>query len=331
MDRVVIFSNSTDFREHMLVSATLAAIRQREDMQLAAVCLPRTPDYRRMLYRYRREQLVGAFKAVTRSGTGPQTAVIRPLDFARLAELNQFRLLVPPRGDINRPSFIEQLGRELKPTVALSYFCLKRFSRELLSVFDYAVNYHNGLLPAYKGLQATAWSVYHGEAQTGFTFHRMTEDLDRGNILLQQALPVGPADRTVDLDLAKVRLAMERIPELLQMVAERNAGKTQVGEGSYFSRKDFQAMIRIADPKAVSSVELARRLRAFALLEVLIGGRWYRVTGIRPAPKVAEDNVGRLCFQTADGVRMRVTHLDFLPRALFSARAFLRRSPERGR
>jgi methionyl-tRNA formyltransferase len=283
-----------------------------------------------MLYLYWREQISRALRTVIRYGERPQPAVTKPVHFARCAERKQIALLVPPRGNINHPEFIEQLERDLKPNIALSYFCLKKFSPELLSLFDYTVNYHNGLLPEYKGLKATAWSVYSGDPETGFSFHRMVEDLDQGHILLQGSVPIRKTDRTTYLDLAKAELAAEKIPAMLQMVADRYPGKAQTGEGSYFSYKDYRAIVRIADPEALSGEELARRLRAFVLLEIFIGNSWYSVTGARPAAN--STGTGRkLCFRTADGVMMQVTHIDFLPRAVFRARAFARRflKPER--
>jgi UDP-4-amino-4-deoxy-L-arabinose formyltransferase/UDP-glucuronic acid dehydrogenase (UDP-4-keto-hexauronic acid decarboxylating) len=269
-------------------------------------------------------------RTLIRYGEGPQPAVTGPVDFEELARQRQFTLLVPPQGDINQLEFIESLRRKLKPTIALSYFCLSKFSPELLSVFDYTVNYHNGLLPEYKGLRATAWSVYFGESETGFSFHRMEKDLDQGQILLQGVLPTGNAERTAQLDLEKTRLAAERIPAILQMASDRYPGMPQIGKGRYFSRNDYREIIRVPDPEALTSEELARRLKAFSLLEIAIGDRWYRVTGMRNARR----RIGskrNLYFQTADGVLLQVTHINFLPYAMFRASEFVLRTlrPER--
>jgi len=56
--------------------------------------------------------------------------------------------------------------------------------------FKFVINYHDRLLPYYKGLRATAWSIYYGEKVTGFTFHIVDEKVDCGNILIQDWITV---------------------------------------------------------------------------------------------------------------------------------------------
>jgi methionyl-tRNA formyltransferase len=56
------------------------------------------------------------------------------------------------------------------------------------------VNVHYALLPRYRGRANVNWAVLNGEAETGITIHALSPDLDAGNILFQQAVPIGPAD-----------------------------------------------------------------------------------------------------------------------------------------
>jgi len=52
------------------------------------------------------------------------------------------------------------------------------------------VNVHASLLPRYRGAAPVAWSIIHGDARTGVTTMLMHEDLDAGDILLQQEVPI---------------------------------------------------------------------------------------------------------------------------------------------
>lgn len=52
------------------------------------------------------------------------------------------------------------------------------------------VNWHNALLPRHRGRNAEAWSIYQGDAETGITWHRLTEGVDTGDIIAQERIPV---------------------------------------------------------------------------------------------------------------------------------------------
>jgi len=51
-----------------------------------------------------------------------------------------------------------------------------------------AVNVHPSLLPAYRGPTPTHWAILEGEAETGVTFHELTDAYDAGDILMQERL-----------------------------------------------------------------------------------------------------------------------------------------------
>ena len=120
----------------------------------------------------------------------------RRTDLPRFAARQHIPLIVPHNRDPNSAAFLDYLDRDLCPDAALSVFCMTIFRRPLLDRFDQAVNFHNGLLPEYKGLGATSFSMYAGEPETGFTFHRMTEDVDAGPILVQDAIAIEPTTRS---------------------------------------------------------------------------------------------------------------------------------------
>ena len=49
-----------------------------------------------------------------------------------------------------------------------------------------AVNFHDGPLPRYAGLNAPVWAKLAGEAQHGITWHLIAGGVDKGDILLQR-------------------------------------------------------------------------------------------------------------------------------------------------
>jgi len=56
------------------------------------------------------------------------------------------------------------------------------------------INVHGSLLPQYRGAAPINWAIINGETHTGVTTFRLKHEIDTGDILLQQAVPILPAD-----------------------------------------------------------------------------------------------------------------------------------------
>ena len=216
-------------------------------------------------------------------------------------------ILTPSGRDLNARPFREELQRRWRPDAALSLGCLQIFGSDLLALFAQAINFHNGLLPHYRGLNATPWSLYNRERQTGYSFHRMTASIDEGPILVDGALPVADDANPRVVDLSKCVAAAGDARRVLDAIAAKEPGRAQAG-GAYYSRQDRRRICRIAEPSLLTSAEILRRLNCFGLLEILIGGRWWEVTQLGER--------GTCLFATADG-HLGVRRAMFLPPALY--------------
>ena len=322
MHRVIIFCNSASGVPSILIRSTLAALVSRDDLKLVAICIPKPQAFASIFWRHIRERAFFAIHSLSEPALMRRHTIPVPINLNQWARRFGFRVLIPPEGNINHPDFIAQLRNEIRPTIALSFYCLQKFSPDLLEVFRHAVNYHNGLLPAYRGLKATAWSVYHGEKETGFTFHRMNKELDEGPILAQGTVPVSPDSGTVDLDLEKAITATNYIPQVLRMVVGGDPGVPQKDKGKYFAKADYLAVTRIPDPSSLSIAELIRRLRAFGGLQIRIGDRWHKAAKIREIRERLRKR-SCCCFRTSDGVLVEPVRLRHLPYAL--ARGWIRK------
>lgn len=193
----------------------------------------------------------------------------------------------------------------LSPDVAFSIYCLQIWRQPLLDAMPYSVNYHNGLLPHYAGLGATSFSLYHGEPESGFTFHLMTAGVDAGPILVQGSVPVRPKEGLATVAVRKQQASMAAVPQLIDHVEARDPGRPQQGSGSYFSDGDWRALVEVEDPAAELTVdELKRRLRAFAQVRVPLWGELAPVTAIskrrRPLRPVLELRDGRRYVERID-------------------------------
>ena len=53
---------------------------------------------------------------------------------------------------------------------------------------------HDSLLPAYRGFSPTVWAIANGETCTGATLFEIAPEMDRGALVAQHRVPIGPDD-----------------------------------------------------------------------------------------------------------------------------------------
>ena len=118
-----------------------------------------------------------------------------------------------------------------------------------------AVNFHDGPLPRYAGLYATAWALMNRESSHGITWHLMTDAVDEGDILEQRLFELRPDETSFTLNTRCYEAAIESFGGLIARIAsgtvERRA--QPAGERHYFGRT--------RRPAAAATLSLARARR----------------------------------------------------------------------
>ena len=129
------------------------------------------------------------------------------------------------------------------------------------------VNVHPALLPVGRGAWPMPVTILRGLRESGVTLHKMEAGFDTGDILLQEAFPVGPGDTletmTGQLRIIGARLCREMAADFSRLWA---AGQPQ-GEGEYWPcpQKSDYTILETTPPQ-----ETERILRAFATREELL-------------------------------------------------------------
>jgi len=72
-----------------------------------------------------------------------------------------------------------------------------------------AVNFHDGPLPRYAGLNAPVWAIANREAQHGITWHLISGSVDEGDIIAQRMFEVAPHDTALSLNTKCYAAAIE--------------------------------------------------------------------------------------------------------------------------
>lgn len=62
-----------------------------------------------------------------------------------------------------------------------------------------AINVHASLLPQYRGAAPINWAIINGEKETGVTTFKLQHEIDTGNILLQEKIPIGDDETAGEL------------------------------------------------------------------------------------------------------------------------------------
>jgi methionyl-tRNA formyltransferase len=124
------------------------------------------------------------------------------------------------------------------------------------------INVHASLLPAYRGAAPIQWAILNGDEETGVTIMRMNERMDEGDILLQQATPIGAGETYGAL---QSRLALLGAGALMQALEALYAG-TLTARPQDHARATLAPMIgkeQGAIQWQLPAVVLARQVRAF--------------------------------------------------------------------
>ena len=138
-----------------------------------------------------------------------------------------------------------------------------------------AINFHDGPLPRYAGLDATTWALLAGETEYAITWHRITTaGIDKGDILLQEPVAIGEGETALTLNAKCYEAGMASFAVLV----ERLAADTVDQRPQDFSRRTY---LRYG--------EATRRLRGDSMGGVCdtgCGAR--RGARLRPVPEPAD-------------------------------------------
>jgi methionyl-tRNA formyltransferase len=61
------------------------------------------------------------------------------------------------------------------------------------------INLHGSLLPQYRGAAPLNWPIINGDRESGVTTFLLRQEIDTGNILFQESIPIGPEDTVGDI------------------------------------------------------------------------------------------------------------------------------------
>ena len=168
----------------------------------------------------------------------------------------------------------------------------------------YAINYHDGPLPRYAGLYATAWAIINHEHEHGVTWHQMTTEIDAGDILKQQEVSISPYDTSVSLNVKCVQEALGAFESLVHDLKDGDVRATpqDLSRRTYHPQQQRPADACVIDfSQSVENISaLARALdfgdyaNPLGTLKFVCGNAFYTIMELGIASRKANCEPGKI-------------------------------------
>ena len=168
-----------------------------------------------------------------------------------------------------------------------------------------AVNFHDGPLPRYAGLNAPVWAILNAERTHGITWHLMERGVDEGDILEQRLFDLAQDETAFTLNSRCFEAALDSFPALMtQLETGLRRQKQDLAARSTFARADRPAaMGRLDFSQPAEGV--ARMVRALDH-----GPYWNPVTTAKIQTPAGVMNVGAAQVVDGSGVPGQVLSVD---------------------
>ncbi|MDR1588396.1 MAG: methionyl-tRNA formyltransferase [Treponema sp.] len=166
-----------------------------------------------------------------------------------------------------KPEKLDAAAREavsaLKPDLLVSFAYGRIFGPKFLALFPLGgINIHPSLLPRYRGATPIPAVILNRETLTGLSIQRLAAEMDSGDILAQESIPLDGRETAGSLGNIAAQRAAELLPRVLGALAAgtAKARPQNHGEATYcslISKKDG-----LIDWRR-SAAEIEARIRAY--------------------------------------------------------------------
>jgi len=229
------------------------------------------------------------------------------------------------------PEFLAQLrslGANLQIVVAFRMLPKVVWNMPELGTF----NLHGSLLPRYRGAAPINWAVINGDAETGVTTFFLQHEIDTGNIIFQETLPIGPDETAGDIHDRMMMLGSDTVLKTVQAIETTSAPDTpQDDTQASHAPKIFHETCAINfDQSTVQVHNFVRGLSPFPAAWTTLDGLELKVlrTEMEPSPhsyptgQLLSDGRSFLKFSTQDGF-VKVLELQLQGRKRMLVKDFL--------
>lgn len=77
------------------------------------------------------------------------------------------------------------------------------------------VNCHGGILPKWRGFAANAWAIMNNEEEIGYSVHKVTDELDGGDLYYVKHIPINKNQTYADVHVEMLNSIAKEVPPIL--------------------------------------------------------------------------------------------------------------------
>ncbi len=133
----------------------------------------------------------------------------------QFAEAKGLKVLQPEK--LKNPAFLEELRAlkaDLQIVVAFRMLPEAVWAMPPLGT----MNLHGSLLPKYRGAAPINWAIINGETETGVTTFLLKHEIDTGDLLFQEKIPIGPDETAGELHDRMMQIGAKLILKSVQSI-----------------------------------------------------------------------------------------------------------------
>ncbi len=158
--------------------------------------------------------VVGVVTATDKLGGRGKNKVIQSA-VKKYALTKNIPVLQPP--NLKAPSFqaeLQALQADLQVVVAFRMLPRSVWAMPPLGTF----NLHGSLLPKYRGAAPINWAIISGEKETGVTTFFLQEEIDTGDIILQEKMSIGDNETAGEVHDRMMKLGAEVVLKTVRLI-----------------------------------------------------------------------------------------------------------------
>jgi methionyl-tRNA formyltransferase len=174
------------------------------------------------------------------------------------------------------------------------------------------VNLHGSLLPDYRGAAPINWAIINGEKFTGVTTFKLVHEIDTGNILLQEKMPIGDSETAGELHDRMKLVGAALLVKTVKQLAEgqlKEIPQSSINAEPKHAPKIFTDTCRIDWSKDADSIyNLIRGLSPYPAAFTMLQDKLFKIyesekliTTHNETPGTFGIEGGRLKFACANG------------------------------
>ncbi|HYK56514.1 MAG TPA: methionyl-tRNA formyltransferase, partial [Flavisolibacter sp.] len=115
------------------------------------------------------------------------------------------------------------------------------------------INVHGSLLPQYRGAAPINWAIINGEKETGVTTFKLKHEIDTGDILLQEKIPIGENETAGELHDKMKEVGAQLLVTTIQGLADGSLKETPQSAISHQPSASGNQQAAINDPATLET------------------------------------------------------------------------------